>query len=352
MITSLRRAVAPILTAVAVLASAPLPADAHVNVQAGTRTAARAGVQDRIDAALHQWMTANGVSNAGLAVMRDNALVGSYGYNEISAESPVNVASLSKAITAVCLMSLIDNGRLRFDTRLATMPPGFRLRLGYRASRRARNITIEQLLRHTSGITYDPTQNGLVGVRNASSSDVPLVRRALARPISAKHDEVYNNINYAILGLVIQSVTGEPYESYCRRMALAPRGAAGRIGPGTRAMKAFGGWEISAVDYAMFARAFDPRARLLSPAAHRFIDASAVSGKPAASLGVYVVPTAHGRNVFHHGNWQSRATRPNAFSAFFAMWDNGISVVVTYDRNLTDAARVSLDNTLRQAAYS
>ncbi|GLW22427.1 class A beta-lactamase-related serine hydrolase [Microbispora triticiradicis] len=348
MITSLRRAVTPILTAAAVLVSAPLPAGAL----AGTRAAARAGVQDRIDAALHQWMTANGVSNAGLAVMRDNALVGSYGYNEISAEKPVNVASLSKPITAVCLMSLIDNGRLRFDTRLAAMPRSFRLRLGYRASRTARNITIEQLLRHTSGITYDPTQSGLVGVRNASYSDVTLARRALARPISAKHDEVYNNINYAILGLVIQSVTGQPYESYCRRMALAPRGATGRIGPGTRAMKAFGGWEISAVDYAMFARAFDPRARLLSPAAHRFIDASAVSGRPAASLGVFVVPTAHGRNVFHHGNWQSRATRPNAFSSFFAMWDNGISVVVTYDRNLTDAARVALDNALRQAAYS
>ncbi|MEU9887681.1 serine hydrolase domain-containing protein [Sphaerisporangium sp. NPDC051011] len=342
MIAKLKRVVVlALVAATAVTASVPVPAHAQ------------AGVQDRINAALRQWMYANGVGDAGLAVMRDNELVGSYGYNQISAETPANVASLSKAITAVCLMSLIDNGRLRFTTRLSSLPPSFRRATGPWSSRAVGDISIEQLLRHTSGITFDPTQSGLAGIPNAGSSDRILIRRALARPLATKPaGEVYNNINYAILGLVIQTITREPYESYCRRMALAPRGANGRIGPGTRAMGAFGGWEISAVDYAMFARAYDPRSRLLSPAAHNFINASASAGKPTASLGMYVVRTASGRNLFHHGNWRSTATTPNAFSAFFAMWDNGISVVVTYDRNLTDAARNALDNTLRNAAYS
>ncbi len=342
MIAKLRRVVMLILVATtAMTVSAPVPAHAQ------------AGVQDRINAAFKQWMSANGVSNAGLAVVSDNQLVGSYGYNEMSAETQANVASLSKAITAVCLMSLIDNGRLRFTTRLSSLPRSFRRATGPWSSRAVGNITIEQLLRHTSGITFDPTQSGLAGIPNAGSSDVILIRRALARPLAAKPaGEVYNNVNYAILGLVIQTITREPYESYCRRMALAPRGASGRIGSGTRAMGAFGGWQISAVDYAMFARAYDPRSRLLSPAAHNFINASATSSKPTASLGMYVVRTATGRNLFHHGNWRSSATTPNAFSAFFAMWDNGISVAVTYDRNLTDAARNALDNTLRTAAYS
>ncbi|WP_143590985.1 serine hydrolase domain-containing protein [Thermoactinospora rubra] len=334
--------------AVAVTTAATAPAVAETGTAAGSA----ASVQDRVNAALRSWMYANGVSNAGLAVMRDNDLVGSYGYNEMSAESPANVASLSKAITGVCVMSLVDNGRLGLGTRLGSIR-GLRLTIGPRAARIARNITIEELLRHRSGITFDPSQAGLAGIPNADSSDVILIRRALSRPLAARPAaESYNNVNYALLGHVIQVVSGEPYESYCRRMALAPRGANGRIGPGTRAMGAFGGWEISAVDYAMFARAYDKRSRLMSPAAHRFIDAMGSAASPTASLGMYVVHAPKGRNLFHHGNWRSTATTPNEFSAFFAMWNNGVSVVVTYDRMVSDAARVSLDNMLREAAFS
>jgi CubicO group peptidase (beta-lactamase class C family) len=312
-------------------------------------------VQDRIDAALEMWMSANGVSNAGLAVMRDNELVGSYGHNEMSAESPAPIASLSKAITAVALMSLIDDGRLRFGSRLFSLPPSFRdATEPWSNPERISNISIEELLRHTSRIVFDPVQDGLVGIPNADSSDVILIRRALAQELSTMPvSEVYNNVNYAILSFIIQTITREPYETYCRRIALAPRGAPdGRIGAGTRAMGAFGGWELSAVDYAMFARAYDRRSRLLSQAAHDFIDAKANPHSPTASLGVFVVRTATGRNLFHHGSWRSSATTPQQFSSFFAMWDNGISVVVTYDVSLTDTARDALDNTLRQAAFS
>ncbi|MFI1619472.1 serine hydrolase domain-containing protein [Streptomyces lydicus] len=310
-------------------------------------------VQDRIDDALRTWLWANGVSNAGLAVMRDNELVGSYGYGEMDAAVPAPVASLSKPITAVALMSLIDDGRLRFGSRLYSLPPSFRQSTEpWSNPEWISNISVEQLLRHTSRITFDAT-DGVAGVPNANSSDVILVRRTLGQGLSTMPvSEVYNNMNYAILGLIIQTITREPYEAFCQQAALAPRGASGVIGAGTRAMGAFGGWEISAADYAMFARAFDPRSRLLSQAAHDFIDARANPQTATASLGVFVVRTASGRNVFHHGSWRSTATTPQQFSSFFAMWDNGISVVVTYDLCLTDAARVALDNTLRQAAYS
>ncbi|MCX4734205.1 serine hydrolase [Streptomyces sp. NBC_01363] len=310
-------------------------------------------VQDRIDDALRMWLWNNGVSNAGLAVMQDNELVGSYGYNESSAENSVPIASLSKAITAVALMSLIDDGRLRFGSRLYSVPPSFRQSTEpWSNPEWISDISIEQLLRHTSRITFDASQD-LSGIPNADSSDVILVRRTLGQGLSTiPVSEFYNNINYAILGLIMHAITNESYETYCQKMALTPRGASGKIGAGTRALGAFGGWEMSAVDYAMFARAFDPRTRLLSRTAHDFIDAKANSNTPTASLGVFVVRTASGRNLFHHGSYHSAALNPDQSSSFFAMWDNGISVVVTYDQDLTDAARNALDNTLRRAAYS
>ncbi|MFB9420941.1 serine hydrolase domain-containing protein [Nonomuraea rubra] len=281
-------------------------------------------------------------------------MIGHYGRNSIGAESPTNVASLSKAITAVCVTSLVDKGKLTFNTPIAALP-GFQKKTGPWPRGSASSITVGRLLRHTSGITFDPTQYGMSLLPKTSTAERVLIRRALSRPLGATPGtkEVYNNVNYAILGALIAHVSGESYEKYCRREVLVPRGApTARIGPGTRAMGAFGGWEISAAEYANFARAFDRRSTLLSPAGHQFIDAFAVPGRATAALGVYVVRTPGGRNVFHHGDWRSVSTRPREFSAFFALWDNGVSVVVTYDKRLTDDARRSLDNSLRQAAYA
>ena len=319
-----------------------------------TANATAGTVQDRMNEALASWMFANKITNAGMAVMRDNELVGSYGRNAMAAESPAQVASLSKAITAVCVMTLVDDGRLRFGSRLDSLPPSFDKAVDLaHAAPGAKGITIEALLRHRSRLTIDVTQGPGTGMPNVDASVAELAARGLKQPLSTMPlSEVYNNVNYAILGVVIESVTSESYESYCSRMVLAPRGAHGRIGPGTRALGSFGGWEISAVDYAMFARAYDPRTRLLSPAAHAFISAQMNSKSPTASLGMFVVKTNSGRNLFHHGSWSSTATTPGQFAAFYAMWDNGIAVAVTTDQALTPAQQNSLDNTLREAAYS
>jgi hypothetical protein len=88
------------------------------------------------------------------------------------------------------------------------------------------------------------------------------------------------------------------------------------MGSGVRAKGAFGGLEISATGYAQFARAFDPRQRLLSPQADQFINTG--NGNRYYALGVRVVRTAAGRNVFHFGDW--RATTPKETGLFFATW--------------------------------
>lgn len=319
-----------------------------------TANAAPSTVQDRMNDALTSWMSANKINNAGMAVMRDNELVGSYGHNGMSAESPAQVASLSKAITAVCVMTLVDDGRLRLGSRLYSLSPSFDEAVDIaHAAPGAKDITIEALLRHRSRLTVDPTVGPGSGMPNEDASIAVLAARALKAPLSTMPlSESYNNANYAILAVVIESVTHESYESYCSRVVLAPRGANGRIGPGTRAMGPFGGWELSAVDYAMFARAYDPRSGLLSPAAHDFISAKMNPNSPTASLGMFVVKTNSGRNLFHHGSWRSTATTPGQFAAFYAMWDNGIAVAMTTDQELTPDQQNSLDNTLRKAAYS
>lgn len=307
-------------------------------------------VQDRIEYALTEWMKANGITNAGLVVSRDGGIVGRYRNGTGDPDRAVPVASLSKAITGVCVMNLIDNGRLTFATPLSSLPASFQADIGITGKAGLGRITIEQLLRHTSGIKYDtPDLTRLKGIPTDDTADLVLITTALKQPLGDAK-ETYNNINYAILGRVIQAVSGETYESYCKRIALTPRGAPNaRLG--IRGLGAYGGWEISPVEYARFARAFDPRERLLSPAAQRFIDGVAVTGEAHASLGVYVTKTAGGRNLWHFGAWQSSVTTPGEFGAFHALWDNGVSVTVQYDKWILDPARNALDTALREAAY-
>ena len=76
-----------------------------------------------------------------------------------------------------------------------------------------------------------------------------------------------------------------------------------------------------------------------------------MAGEAHESLGGLVTKTSGGRNVWHFGAWQSTVTSPGEFGAFSALWDNGTSVTVQYDKWIEDPARNSLDNTLRAAAY-
>jgi CubicO group peptidase (beta-lactamase class C family) len=329
--------------------------NAHAAERRATDTAAK--VQDRLGTALSDWMDRNGVANASMAVMRDNELVGEFDKGEQGgAEAPAPVASLSKAITAVGVMSLIDNGRLQFGTTLSALPQDFQDSTGVSAHLDTVGaITIEQLLRHRSGITFDPVNMGRFGqVPQDDTADLALIRLALDQPRGPVGTEAYNNVNYAILGRVIAAVSGENYESYVQRMVLAPRGApTAHIGAGLRALGAFGGWEISPVEYAMFGRSFDRRANLLSPAAHRFLDDMTSKDHETYALGVGVQQTATGgRDVWHFGAWSSDLTTPHQFGSYFEMWDNGIAVAVAFDRFPTDAMENSLRAALQAAAAS
>ncbi|MGI5132294.1 serine hydrolase domain-containing protein [Pseudonocardia sp. CA-107938] len=309
-------------------------------------------VQDKLGNALSQWMDANHVANASMAVMNQDVLVGEFDKGDQSgAEAPAPLASLSKAVTAVGVMTLIDDGRLTFDTTVAKLPQDFLTRTGLADHLDTFGaVTIGDLLRHRSGLTYDPVAaNLLVGVPDTDDADLVLIKEAFGKPLGTRGKEVYNNVNYAILGRLISSMTGEGYESYVKRMVLAPRGAPGAHIE-VRALGAYGGWVMSPVEYAQFARAFSPGARLLSQRAHTFIDAMAVADKGTYALGVVVKKPTQGRNLWHFGNWPGSTAVPQKFGSYFAMWNNGIAVTVAVDTNLSDSQQASLDTALRNAA--
>lgn len=128
--------------------------------------------------------------------------------------APIELASLSKAITAVCVASLIDEGRWSAQTTSAEV-----LGFGHEG------ITIAKLLNHTAGLSPDSTQSL---TEMWSTSTVPRKRivaeTALNRARKGAGNFQYNNENYGILGEMIEVALGQPYATACHRRALAPAG--------------------------------------------------------------------------------------------------------------------------------
>jgi CubicO group peptidase (beta-lactamase class C family) len=314
--------------------------------------------------------TNNGIANAAFKVTQFGGLpifesrVGGWTIDTFS-----HVASLSKAITGVCISKLVDERRLQYGSTLAQTIPSVINALSPQFRAASGAVTIEQLLRHLSGLTFDPTQAAnFTSVPDGDNADETWANQALNRPVGTPNTAfVLNNANYAILGLVIKTVSGESYESYCKRVTLTPQGADGaRIGAGVRRLGAFDGWEMPARQYSnWYARAFNPMAAVaLSQSAHDFIvggtfDVTSDRRRVTYALGTFVFWTrpapgqpGQGRNLWHRGDWNSMATTPRSFSAFAAMYENGLNVVMTFDRSVPGAALDTLERDMETAAFA
>jgi len=197
---------------------------------------------DRLDQAMLKLMQKHKITAAQLAVAKNGQLVYSkaFGFSDKEHKTPTTttnlfrIASCSKPITAVTILSLVDQGKLRLDEKAAEIlkdlkPPGnepFDRRIGL--------VTVRQLLEHTSGFSNEDGDPQFSLLRLAPHKyDLPqpasaesIVRYRLAEPLNrdpgTKYE--YSNFGYNVLGRIIERKTGEPYESYVKKNILAPAG--------------------------------------------------------------------------------------------------------------------------------
>ena len=103
------------------------------------------------DGAMRAWMAKRGVGRASIAVMRNDRLVLASGYGGRGANERVGVWSLSKAITAVCVATLVQDRRLGFDDPIGPLLVPMFKKFGQLADKRVESITVGQLIQHRSG---------------------------------------------------------------------------------------------------------------------------------------------------------------------------------------------------------
>lgn len=183
------------------------------------------------------------IPGGAVAVLRDGKLIYArgFGYSDVENKTVVQpdalfrIASVSKPITGVAIMKLVEEGKLALDDRVAPFIAHLTPAPGATVDPRWQQITIRQLLNHTAGWDRDKPNGGFdpmfrpVIAATAVNAPVPasaetVIRYMKGLPLDFNPGEkhVYSNFGYAILGRVIERASGLPYEDYVRARVLQP----------------------------------------------------------------------------------------------------------------------------------
>jgi len=183
------------------------------------------------------------IPGAALTISRRGQVVLSRGYGYSDLENKVSVqpdslfriASISKPITAVAVMRLVEQGKLGLDDRAVhwvQVEP--HLAPGTQFDSRINDITIRQLLQHTGGwdgdVSFDPMFRS-VEIANELKTAPPAMPKEVIRYMFGRRLDfdpgtrfAYSNLGYCLLGRIIEQATGEEYEAYIRKVVLEPVG--------------------------------------------------------------------------------------------------------------------------------
>ncbi|MCL2428225.1 MAG: beta-lactamase family protein [Alphaproteobacteria bacterium] len=139
-----------------------------------------------------------------------------FGYADLAAREHLTprhrfrIASHSKSFTAAGVMKLREQKILRLDD-----PIGAYVK---RLNRRIAEVTLAQLLSHSGGVVRDgPDAGQFSGRRPFLAADELLADLQLPPAIEPNTRFKYSNHGYALLGLAIEALTGEPYAKWIRR---------------------------------------------------------------------------------------------------------------------------------------
>jgi CubicO group peptidase (beta-lactamase class C family) len=127
--------------------------------------------------------------------------------SRIDAQTDFRLASFTKQFSAMAIMLLVHDGKLRFDQRLTDIFPDF--------PAYGQAITVRHLLTHTSGLPdyEDLMQPGPWTAAHQIQDDevLGLLKRQTAGKFAPGANWAYSNSGYVVLGLIVAKVSGQPF---------------------------------------------------------------------------------------------------------------------------------------------
>ena len=210
-----------VTTALLLAAAAAVPA---ASASHPLQAAPDGTVAARVDRFLTTQLQESAIPGAAVAVTRGDRVLLVRGYGRGSTQAPVTgdslfrIASLSKSFTALAVMQLVDAGLVRLDDPVQRHLPEFQM-----ADRRADQVTVRQLLDHTSGIT-DAVVPDLSGDQPSSPREATTSLRSARLAAIPGTTYSYANPNYRVAARLVEQLSGEPFQAYLRRHIFEPAG--------------------------------------------------------------------------------------------------------------------------------
>lgn len=180
-----------------------------------------------IDAYITEQMQALKIPGVALAIVQGNQVVYQQGYGvadstgrTVTPQTPFLLASVSKSFTGLAIMQLAESGQLNLDMPVQHYLPWFRVA----DAEASAQITLRHLLYHKSGFSevegYKRNLDNNLTDEALGLSIRRLSNATLNNPPGSVYE--YSNTNYDVLGLIVQTVTGQTYEAYIQQHIFEP----------------------------------------------------------------------------------------------------------------------------------
>ena len=149
-----------------------------------------------------------------------------FGFANIEWELPntpdtrFRIGSITKQFTATLILQLVEQGKIKLDSKLTDYLTDYRKDTGDR-------VTVHHLLNHTSGIpSYTSRPGFFQEVSRDPYSVADFVKKHASGDLEFEPGAkfVYNNSGYFLLGAIIEKVTGKPYDQVLKENILDPLG--------------------------------------------------------------------------------------------------------------------------------
>jgi len=168
-----------------------------------------------IDAYIEEQMDNLDIPGLALGIVEDGQIVHLQGFGvtgssgeKVTPQTPFYLASVTKSFTALAVMQLVEAGKVDLNAPVQAYLPWFAL-----ADKDASaKITVRNLLNHTSGISTSDGETDWFSQQNLEETVRGLDHLVLSQPVGTTYQ--YSNLNYNIVGLIVEKVSGQSYADY------------------------------------------------------------------------------------------------------------------------------------------
>lgn len=202
----------------------------------GVHAAAAAGTLDRqkldrIDAYIKEQFEAAGFPGGAYAIVDQGVIVRSegIGYSDLATKTKATTdtvyatASVTKALTAAAVLRLAEAGIIDLDRPVVSFLPWFR----YQDAEQSSNVTVRHLLTHSAGVNRFSADGAIYqDVKQNRNSREHAAKALRSVPMNSAPGEKgqYCNTCYNLLGLILEEVTNQDYETYIKQQLFQPLG--------------------------------------------------------------------------------------------------------------------------------